>query len=406
MALRVRLARRGPAGADGADGADGAQGPAGPAGPQGPAGIPDTGGIDPIQLAQAHHIAMVVGDADKADATVGLTATMRVGEELMISAVAGAQSGKALPGIPVAISITKNDDEAITLEDGVITAAGAGSAEITAESELAGISGTLTITSTKPISKIVFDPDDSEYFLAAGQTTDKITATAQDEDGNDIAPRSNWSWSSADDGVATVAQTKVPDPDDATKMVIEDEGQHARITGAGQGDTMIMATAEGVSGSINVSVTGQSVTRVLSAGTSSLGNVFTWDRGFLPESATTAAPSWTGRTGNDPPSATAQTTVFRVDLYDAISGDRIEITATNTPSVTSSGTAPTGVDITTTAPAVQNGSLVVSVGAPDATASGFSDADADTYESFLTISATGANPLKIRFAVVIVDAPE
>ena len=159
----------GPAGADGADGADGAQGPAGPAGPPGPAGIPDTGGIDPIQLAQAHHIALVVGDADKVNASANPPkATMRVGEELMISAVAGAQSGKALPGIPVTLAITKNDDEAITLEDGVITAVGAGSAEITAESELAGISGTLTITSTKPISKIVFDPDDSEYFLAAG----------------------------------------------------------------------------------------------------------------------------------------------------------------------------------------------------------------------------------------------
>ena len=71
-------------------------------GPQGPAGIPDTGGIDPIQLAQAHHIAIAIGDADKKDAMrrVAFTTTMRVGEELMISAVAGAQSGKALAGYP------------------------------------------------------------------------------------------------------------------------------------------------------------------------------------------------------------------------------------------------------------------------------------------------------------------
>ena len=186
-------------------------------------------------------------------------------------------------------------------------------------------------------------------------------------------------------------------------MVIEDDGQHAMITGAGQGDTMIMATAEGVSGSIDVSVTGQSVTRVLSAGTSSLGNVFTWDRGYTAEGANAATPAWTGRTAADPIGADATDTVFRVDLYDAISGDRIVITGTNTPTVSSDGTDLTGV---TVASEVQNGSLVVTVGEPDETASGFSDVDADTYESFLTISATGADPLKIRFAVVIVDAPE
>ena len=56
---------------------------------------------------------------------------------------------RSLDGIPVALTITKNADEAITLEDGMITAVGAGSAEITAVSELAGISGKLTVMVTK-----------------------------------------------------------------------------------------------------------------------------------------------------------------------------------------------------------------------------------------------------------------
>ena len=351
---------------------------------------------------------MVVGDADKADASGGLMATMRVGEELMIVAVAGAQSGKALPGIPVTLSITKNDDEAITLEDGVITAVGAGSAEITAESELAGISGTLAVKSTKPISKIVFDPDDSEYFLAAGEKTGEITATAQDEDGNDISPRSDWAWSSDDKAVATVAKVMVPDPNDAAKMVVKGMGQHATITGAGPGDTMIMASVEGVSGSIDVSVTGQSVTRELRASRSSAGNTFTWDRGAgLEDDGTgTADPAWTGVSATGAAGGNVGTE-FEVDLYDANSGDRIEFQAIGDINVTVAAD-PTASAVVVGTLTEAGGTITVPISPPDGDsvidASG-AEWDAGTYESFITITATGADPLKLRFTIVVKDAP-
>ena len=343
----------------------------------------------------------------KKDASGGIGEILRVGEERMVKAAARSQSGKILPGVPVTITIHEDDDEAITLEDGVLTAAGAGEATVRAESELAGIKGDLTVTVTKPIDKIVFSPDDSEYFLAAGESTGEITATAQDEDGNDITPRSDWSWESADDGVATVAKSMIPDPDDADEMIVKGIGQHASITGAGPGDTMIMATAEGVSGSVDVSVTGQSVTRVLRASRSSGGNVFTWDRGADLDMDETVDPAWTGDAASA--DGTTATTEFEVDIYDANSGERIEFTATTDITVSVSPSGATARAVSAATPVLAGGTLTITVTPPDGDSvidAGGSEWDAGTHQSFITIRATGADPLKLRFAIVVVDAPE
>ena len=319
---------------------------------------------------------------------------MRVGEELMVVAVAGAQSGKALPGIPVTLSITKNDDEAIMLEDGMITAEGAGSAEITAESELAGIAGKLTVTVTKPISKIAFmvgSGDDaadgpSDIVLAAGQKyKDEITAVAKDEDGNVIAPRSNWSWSSSDDGVATVAARK----DDDDKLV--DMGAHGTITGKGAGDADIMATAEGVSGSIGVSVSGQVKTAMIVASLSNNGNTFTWDRGA-------ETPAW------DP-----ATTTFQVNLYDIISGDRIigEVGAVSDDTDVATVGAAT---VTTTGGSTAAATLTVSPATPAGDNSpgdgtGNDDLAAGSRTAVISLTATGADPVRILITTVVKAAP-
>ncbi|MYB62306.1 MAG: collagen-like protein [Gemmatimonadetes bacterium] len=390
----------GPAGADGADGADGAQGPAGPAGadgaqgpagpagPQGPAGIPDTGGIDPIQLAQAHHIAIKVGDGDKENATDGVSTTMRVGEDVMIVAAARAQSEKVLEGIPVAIAITKNDDEAITLEDGMITAVGAGSAEITAMSDLAGIAGKLTVMVTKPIDEIVFmvgtgdDAADgpSSIVLAAGQVyKDEITAVAHDEDGKEIMPRSNWSWTSTDKAVATVAARK--DDDDA----LVDKGAHGTITGKGPGDAEIMATAEGVSGSISVSVSGQVQTRILRASTSDTpNNTFVYDR----DSDT---PAW------DP-----ATIAFQVNLYDIFSGDRIAGTVTAVSADTDLAT----VAVTTQPAAATPGLITVTPVLNPGDGTNDTDTDAGSQSVVITVSTVAADPVRVNFTLTVKDAPE
>ena len=367
--------------------------------------MPDTGGIDPIQLAQAHHIAFLIHapDADppkeKTAASDLKTEILRVDEERIVKAAARSQSGKVLDGIPVTVTITKNDADAITLEDGLLTAVEDGSAEITAASELAGISGKLKVMVTLPIVRVVFSPDDSEYFLAAGEATGEITAMALNKENEPVTPRSNWSWSSDDKGVATVVQSKMQDPNDSKKMVVRGLGQYAKITGAGSGDTEIMATAEGVTGSIDVSVTGQSITRTLRASSSSNGNTFTWNRGNKtnPDDEN-FTPAFTGR-------ASSGSTMFTVDLYDAISDDRLVLDAITDISIVNSRASDADGYLTVT-PTVNSGSIVVTVEAPSGLGGNDGDVDKGTYSTILTISATGANPLKLRFVLVVKDAPE
>ena len=358
-------------------------------GPQGPQGENvDTGGIDPIELAQAHHIAWVIDDADAAMGDQ--TSILRVGEDQMVSAVVGAQSGKKLPSVTatVTLSVTKDDNEAITLEDGMISAVGVGKAEITAMSAVAGLSSKLTVTVTKPVAKIVFmvgegddaTAADSEYFLAEGQSTDEITAVAHNEDDEKVDVRSNWSWSSDDTGVATVKQKK--DGDDLAAM-----GSIATITGAGTGDATISAMVEGVSGSIDVSVTGQTITRILRASTSDTqNNTFVWDRTTDP-AASAYSPA---------------TIVFRVSLYDDISRDEIagatinvassdETVVTVPATVTSATAGAGGVEVTVTpAPADPNADPAVAAGSRSAV---------------VTLTTVGADPVRINFTVTVKGAP-
>ncbi len=203
--------------------------------------------------------------------------TLRIGEEHTIMAVVGAQSGKKLPSVSatVMIKVTKNEDEAITFEDGMLAAVATGKAEITASSELAGISGKLVVTVTNPVDAIMFMVGDDEHsgeeYLAAGQSSMVITAVAVDEDGDAVPmPRGSFEWASADKSVATVATPNKNDDDET----IHEEGV---ITGKGAGETTITATREGVSGSISVTVTGQATTRRIVATTSSDGNTLTAD---------------------------------------------------------------------------------------------------------------------------------
>ena len=319
---------------------------------------------------------------------------MRVGEESMIVAVAGAQSGRALDAIPVTISITKNADDAITLEDGVITAAGVGSAEITAASELAGIAGKLKVTVTKPIDTIVFmigEGDDateapSSLNLAAGETyVNDITAVAHDEDGVVIEPREDWSWDSSDKSVATVAQKK-----DAMKKLVM-MGAIGTITGKGSGDADIMASVEGVSGSIAVNVTGQSITRVIDPSASNNGNEFVWDQGLdTPAYTDAGAPASPG-------------TMFDVNLRDIVSNDLITTWAlTVTPAAPEDGTVAANMGVGATGgTANADGTITVTVIPPSSVATTVA---VGTYQTFVSLKATGAREARLRFTVKVIDS--
>ena len=324
---------------------------------------------------------------------------LRVGEDVMVAAVVGAQSGKKLPSVSatVTMEITKNDDEAITLEDGMITADAAGTAEITATSEIAGLNGKLTVTVTKPVKKIVFSPASTDYSLAAGESTAEITAMAHDEDDEVVAVRTDWSWESDDTSVATVAQTKVD-----KKLV--DKGAKATITGKGSGSATITVMVEGVSGEIDVSVTGQSITRVIDPSSSNNGNVFVWDMGL-------ATPAWTDA------GAPAAGTEFTVNLRDKVSNSLIEnwtLSLGDTPTAATGGTAadtlsdpPTaqvnpvlGAAMTPAGGVATTGAVQVTVSATDI-AAGIA---VGTYHTYVSLRSTGAREARLQFTIRVIDS--
>ncbi|MDE2728418.1 MAG: hypothetical protein OXI19_10355 [Gemmatimonadota bacterium] len=336
--------------------------------------------------------------------------TLRVGEEIMVMAVAGAQSGAKLPSVSatVTMAITKDENEAVTLEDGVLTAMGAGTAEITAGSVIAGIAGKLTVTITKPIDKIVFtipDGDDSkaapkEIVLADGQTyANQITAVAQDEDGVTIDPRGDWSWDGG--GVASVKNvTEKKDGKDVPVM----KGAVVTITGDSAGDSEVTATVGGendTSGSIAVIVSGQTRTRRIVASTSSNGNNFVYDRGRTLTDGTVEAGWTTPATGT-----TAPTSVFDVNLRDLDSNDLLTVWTLNITGAT--GTAVAGDATNDPAVGVNQGTInddgtiavTISTANPDAAV------EAGTYETFISLSATGARAENLRFTITVIDAPE
>ena len=328
---------------------------------------------------------------------------LRVGEDSMVSAVVGAQSGKKLLSVSasVVMAITKDENEAITLEDGVITAVAAGTAEITAVSELAGLSGKLTVMVTKPVSKIVFSSP-SDLNLAANESTAEITAMAHDEDDEVVAVRTNWAWESDDPSVASVAQTK-----DAEKNLVE-MGAKATITGKGSGSAMITATVEGVSGSINVSVTGQRITREIDPSSSSEGNVFVWDQGLATPAFTDAGAPETG-------------TVFNVNLRDIVSQVLITNWTLAVTPVASSATGGTAA-VTGDTPVAQvdpllgatmnptdgigldsnGGTIAVTIApASGGITSGIAVGD---YHTFVSLTATGAREARLQFTIKVIDS--
>ncbi len=325
---------------------------------------------------------------------------MRIGEERMITAVLRSQSEEVLESIAVTMTESKDADNAIETEVdaddpsmAMVTAEQKGEATIMATAELVGISAKLKYTVTKPIKKVVFmigTGDDaveapSEIFLAAGEVYNtEIIAVAKDEDNNVLTPRSDWVWSS-DKSVAEVAQKK--DADD--KLVMK--GAIAlTITGKGAGDTEVTATTEGdVSASINVSVSGQSVTRRIVASSSNNGNAFVFDRGASGGAAFNNA-----------------TTLFNVNLINTVTNEAIDTySLTIAPAAGVAGdatTAPTvGAAETTPAAMANGGTAVVTVtpATPDAAVK------AGTYESYVSLKSTGAKEVRLRFTIQVKDAP-
>lgn len=244
---------QGPPGADGADGADGAQGPAGPQGPkgdkgdtgeQGPAGAgSDPGAIQDIVdgvigtgvLADVHHIALIQdGDGDAKDRTVTYMAhnnfmmsaapknwdtTLDVGETTTITAKAATQAATPIPGVEFGWA-SKNED-AVTVDGGMIEAVGTGSSEITVTAMGRGIAVKFTVTVLSEVKSIVIDSPADGFFLSNGESVG-LMATAYDKAQDDDTPDV--------DGDAVPVDITYMSSDDS---VVEIDGSDAKAVGVG-----------------------------------------------------------------------------------------------------------------------------------------------------------------------------
>ncbi len=156
------------------------------------------------------------------------TATLGLGTTSQLSAVPQDSLGRPLAGRVVTWS--SNNTAVSVAPTGMVSAAGLGTAMITATSE--GKSGTAAITVTPiPVASVTVAPAMPTVAVAASTP---LTATARDANGNVLPDRVIF-WSSADTTRARVSATGV-------------------VTGVLKGTTIITATSEGHSGSATVTI--------------------------------------------------------------------------------------------------------------------------------------------------------
>ena len=385
----------GPAGADGRDGAPGPQGDtgpagpkgdtgaAGPAGPEGPAGPKgDTGeqgeqgppgeaadlppGLNPeeiLGILSADHVAVMVlehsseayGGLDKltpARIDDGTSVLLRVGQEAMVKAVVRTQDGTIVEGAQLVWSID-DEEEKISVEDGVITALASNystddekfsASKVSFSSPTHLVAGELSVQVSNAVAKVKLSTD-SLIPLAIGETM-TITASALDSDDKavpNLGSMGNYDWSS-DTGAAGVGADKHTSGDDKGKFVMAAGGQ-ATITGKKAGDATITASIEGESASVDVDVSGSTITRTIIY-TDPSTRTFTWERDQV-----TAA--WAD--------GVFQTT-FDIELYNAISNEQI-ITGFDRDDITlsMSGNAGEKGGLTATLAAAANGVVTATV---------------------------------------------
>jgi uncharacterized protein YjdB len=173
------------------------------------------------------------GDDDPTGPTVSsvqvapATATLSVGGTVQLTATARDASGNA-----VTTTITWSSDSpavAAVNTSGLVTGVAAGTAVITATA--GGQSATASITVQVPVAAVEVTP--ATATIGTGETV-QLTAALEDASGNPLTGRT-VTWSSSNDGVATVNATGL-------------------VTGVAAGPATITATSEGVSGSASITV--------------------------------------------------------------------------------------------------------------------------------------------------------
>jgi len=166
-------------------------------------------------------------------ATTELTA---LGATVQLSAEVRDQNGQVMAGATV---VWASDNAPVATVDGsgVVTAAGNGTATVTATA--GGASGSATVTVAQEISAVVVTP--ATDTLVAGDTL-RLAAEATDANGHAVA-EAEFSWASSDTSVA----------------VVDDAGL---VSGLGPGQAEVTATAAGVTGRADLTVVAATPTTI------------------------------------------------------------------------------------------------------------------------------------------------
>ncbi len=171
----------------------------------------------------------VATTVEVAPATAQLSA---LGETVQLSATVRDQNGNAMAGAAVNWSSSSSAVATVSAA-GIVTAAGNGTATITATSGT--VSGTASVTVAQAPATVAVTPD-AVQLTTIGETA-QLAAEVSDANGNAIADAA-VAWASADEAVATV---------DATGLV----------TAVANGETTVSATSGGASASASVAVMAQ-----------------------------------------------------------------------------------------------------------------------------------------------------
>lgn len=151
-----------------------------------------------------------------------------IGDTARLTATATDEQGGVIDD--AVVTWTSSDDSIATVDEaGLVTAEADGTATVTAAAGDA--SGTATVTVSPEIATVTITPDTAE--VEVGETIE-LTARAEDENENEIAD-TDFTWASDGEAFATVDDSGV-------------------VTGVAEGTVTITATADGVSGTAEVTV--------------------------------------------------------------------------------------------------------------------------------------------------------
>ena len=217
------------------------------------------------------------------------SATLTVGDTRAFTATAKAGDGSTITGRTVTWS--SGGPSVVTVSStGVVTAVGAGTAQVLAQ--IGGVTGTATVTVQQiPVAAVFITPN--PVTVPAGQVA-QVAASTRDAAGNTLTGRV-VTWTSSHTAIATVTSD-------------------GRVTGVNPGSATISGTSEGVTGSVPVTVS--PVVRLAPA------TVTVRDRGTSNRTAQLVATDHTGRvlTSSEVTWSTSNALVALVDANGLVYG--------------------------------------------------------------------------------------